>query len=520
LILGSLLIVEVNILGVRLDAEPLQDSMPQWWAAVLAQGRAVVTIATSMVAALLIVAVHRRGPSAPAIRWRWSWWCLAGHLLAYAVFFRLAVFVFAGEIGASKMPGYWALALALSGILTAVLWAATAVGRETLGPLAQRATILLPGGLLLGVAAWGAGLLTEAWWDPLRHATLVAVRQALGWLTHDVVVGPGEFVIGTSRFLIEIHPRCAGYEGIGLMLVFMSAYLWFARPTLRFPQALLLLPIAVVAAWAANALRLVALIAIGTWLSPEVAFGGFHTYAGWLLFCSLALGFTWLAGTISFCARDRAGAVDRSPNPTFAYVAPLLAIVATAMASGALQSGDVDLLYPLRVVAAAAALWACRRQYREFRPTWSWSAVATGGAAFVVWVVGTWLFAAGEAGSALREELAALPGGAAAVWLTFRVLGTVLTVPVAEELAFRGYLTRRLIAADFQTVRLGQFSWMSFVVSSVLFGAMHDDLLAATVCGALYALALYRRGNLGDAILAHATTNALVALAGGVWLWS
>lgn len=523
LILGALLVLEVNLLGVWLDAAPLQDSMPQWWAAVLAQGRGVVTVATTTVAALLIVAAQLREQSAPAIQWRWSWWCLLGHLIAYAVFFRVAVFIFAGEIGESAAPGYWAVALALTGILTVALWAATALGRESLRPLARRAGVVLPAGLLLGTVAWGAGLLTEGWWDPLRNATLSVVQHGLGLLTNDVVVEPEEFVIGTSRFLIELHPRCAGYEGIGLMLVFVSGYLWFGRSTLRFPQALFLLPIAVAAAWVANAVRLVGLIALGTWLSPEIAFGGFHTYAGWLLFCSLALGLVWVAGTIPFFTRDATAEVDRGPNPTVAYIAPLLAIVATAMTMGALQSGGIDLLYPLRVVAAAAVLWLCRRQYGGLRMTWSWSAVAAGGVAFVVWMAGTWPFVDSSAGSALHDELEALPRGWAGLWLSFRVLGTVLTVPVAEELAFRGYLTRRLIAADFQSVPLGKFSWMSFAVSSLLFGAMHEQALAATACGAIYALALYRRGNLGDAILAHATTNALVALCvfttGAWWLW-
>ncbi len=528
MLFGSLLVAEVNILGVRLDAAPLLDSMPQWWAAVLGRGRAIATVATTTVAALLMVAAHMRGHAAPAIRWRWSWAYLCAHLVAYAVFFRVAVFVFAGEIHESSTPGYWAVALVLSGMLTVALGAATALDRESLRPLAQRAAIFLPAGLLLGIAAWGAGLLTEGWWDgwwdPLRYATLWVVRQGLGLLTHDLIVGPEEFVIGTSRFLVEIHPRCAGYEGIGLMLVFVSGYLWYARRALRFPQALLLVPIGVAAAWLANAVRLVGLIAMGTWLSPEIAFGGFHSYAGWLLFCSLALGLVWVAGTIPFFARDAVADSDRVPNPTGAYVGPLLAIVAVAMATGALQSAGVDLLYPLRVVAALAVLWFCRRQYREIRLAWSWSAVAAGAAAFVVWMAGTWPVAASEAGSALREALGSWPRGVAAIWLIFRVLGTVLTVPVAEELAFRGYLTRRLIAADFRSVPLGQFSWMSFVVSSLLFGAMHPDTLAATACGAIYALALYRRRNLGDAILAHAITNALVALCvfttGSWWLWS
>jgi len=523
LLLGSLLVVEVNIVGILLDAAPLEDSMPQWWAAVFAQGRAVVTVATTTVAALLIVLAYGREQAAPAIRWRWSWWCLVGHLVAYAVFLRVAVFVFAGEVAESTAPGYWAAALALSGMLTVVLWAATALGRESLSPLARRAAIFLPASLLLGTAAWGAALLTERWWDPLRYATLWAVRRALGWLTHDLIVGPGEFVIGTSRFLVEIHSRCSGYEGIGLILVFVSAYLWLSRRALRFPQALLLLPIAIAAAWVANVARLVGLIAIGTWLSPEVAFGGFHSYAGWVLYCALALGLAWGAGRIPFFARHAAAAVDQGPNPTVAYVAPLLATVTAAMALGMLQSGRIDLLYPLRVVATAAVLWVCRRQYGGLRLAWSWGAVAAGGAAFIVWMAGTWPFVGSQAGSALHEEMEALPRAWAALWLSVRVLGAVVTVPLAEELAFRGYLTRRLIAADFQSVPLGQFSWVSFVVSSLLFGAMHEHALAATACGAIYALALYRRGNLGDAILAHATTNALLALSvfttGSWWLW-
>jgi hypothetical protein len=114
---------------------------------VLAQGRAVVTAATTTIAALLIVTAHMRAQSLPAIRWRWLWWCLAGHLVAYAVFFGVALFVFAGEIRESAAPGYRVVALVLTGLLTVALWAATVLDRESLRPLAQRAGILLPASL-------------------------------------------------------------------------------------------------------------------------------------------------------------------------------------------------------------------------------------------------------------------------------------------------------------------------------------------------------------------------------------
>ena len=124
----------------------------------------------------------------------------------------------------------------------------------------------------------------------------------------------------------------------------------------------------------------------------------------------------------------------------------------------------------------------------------------------------------------LARGLAELSAWSATVWLTFRVLGSVIVVPLVEELAFRGYLLRKLIAQDFENVRLGQFTWLSFIMSSVLFGLLHGRWLAGTLAGMAYALAVYRRGQLGDAVLAHITTNALIAicvLVQGRWaLWS
>jgi CAAX prenyl protease-like protein len=85
--------------------------------------------------------------------------------------------------------------------------------------------------------------------------------------------------------------------------------------------------------------------------------------------------------------------------------------------------------------------------------------------------------------TALAEGLAQLPHWAAALWLLFRVLGSVITVPVAEELAFRGYLIRKLMAKDFAAVSPGQFAWLSFLMSSLLFGLLHDRWIAGTLAG-------------------------------------
>jgi CAAX prenyl protease-like protein len=59
--------------------------------------------------------------------------------------------------------------------------------------------------------------------------------------------------------------------------------------------------------------------------------------------------------------------------------------------------------------------------------------------------------------------------------------------------------------------------------SSLVFGVMHQRMLAGTLAGAVYALVLLRRGELSDAVLAHGTTNALLAayvLISGNWgMW-
>ena len=121
--------------------------------------------------------------------------------------------------------------------------------------------------------------------------------------------------------------------------------------------------------------------------------------------------------------------------------------------------------------------------------------------------------------------LSTVPFSSAAAWLALRGIGYVVAIPMVEELAFRGFLGRRLLNADFQSIPVGRFSWVPFLVSSVLFGAMHGQLwIAGTLAGMAFSLALYRRGAIGDAVQAHATTNGLLmlyALTTGHWsAWS
>ena len=111
----------------------------------------------------------------------------------------------------------------------------------------------------------------------------------------------------------------------------------------------------------------------------------------------------------------------------------------------------------------------------------------------------------------------------AVAWVMARALGAVATVPIIEELAFRGFLLRRLMGSDFTKVPYEQWRWPAVLISSLAFAAAHQQWIGGFLAGLAYAYAQKRRGLLSDAILAHAVTNALIAaevlLAGHWGLW-
>jgi len=191
-----------------------------------------------------------------------------------------------------------------------------------------------------------------------------------------------------------------------------------------------------------------------------------------------------------------------------ALVMPFVVLMAASILTTAVSAG-FDAWYPLKVSAAAGALWYFRATYRQLGWEWSWASVAIGVAVFVLWIL---LEPTPDTPPTLPDDLAAMPLWLAGLWLVFRVLGSVVVIPLVEELAFRGYLLRKLAASHFEDLDPRQFSLFAFVASSVLFGVLHGRWLAGTLAGMAYALAVYRRGQIGDAVAAHATTNGLIAL--------
>jgi CAAX prenyl protease-like protein len=244
-----------------------------------------------------------------------------------------------------------------------------------------------------------------------------------------------------------------------------------------------------------------------------------------LFFCAIALASIAYVERSPLLCRDAAvqPAETRDWNPTATYLAPQLVLIAVALATGLFTVGLLDIAYGLRVAAVAGVLYLQRAHLPK--PSWPpvWHAPMIGLTTF-----GLWWFLVPERDpkdvELFRNELAALSPLAAAGWLGLRVIGGCLIVPIAEELAFRAYLLRRLIALDFLEVPKTQLTALSLIVSSFAFGLLHGrDWLAATLAGVAYASAQRVRGRTSDAVVAHAVTNAAIAFAvfacGAYWLW-
>jgi exosortase E/protease (VPEID-CTERM system) len=522
----AILALELTAITARYEVPPLLANDVSWSAAWLFHfSKEIWAASLWVICACLLVFSPRLKVILSNLReqsheHRWLDW-LAFHALAFIAFTAMTALIFEIPINPARLSTPWFSGWFALAIVTMLLWSLTlAPGHFWLRLIYQERTALLMG-CALGIGAWmlvgmlirqEAPLGQKEFWDSLAIPTLQLVHSLLGWFYTDLVYQPETFLLGTASFKVEISYACSGIEGISLITIFLAIYLWLFRKELRFPQAFWLFPTGILVIWLANAVRIAMLIAIGASFSPEVALQGFHKQAGWIAFTLVAIGAITLSNRMRFFTVTMPEHADAGIGKPLAaaLLAPLLVLMAASMLTSASSSG-FDVLYPVRVVAIALVLYYFRKSYKELLGwQWTWQAPAIGIAVFAIWMLLEPNVDSSK--TALSQGLAELTSGTAAVWLVFRVLGSAIAIPLAEELAFRGYLIRKLIAKDFENVPLGQFSWFSFVLTSVLFGLLHERWLAGTLAGMGYALALYHRRQLGDAVIAHVTTNALIAI--------
>lgn len=200
------------------------------------------------------------------------------------------------------------------------------------------------------------------------------------------------------------------------------------------------------------------------------------------------------------------------------YVAPFLVFLAFLAADWYLPFG-ADWNCALRFAVVFSLLVCLSRRVITWRISNFAGSAALGVLVFAIWVGPdllwpgyrqSWVFN----NSIVGAPKSSLPLGvqASAMFILFRMLSSVVNVPVLEELFWRGWLMRWLISKDFQKVPLGTYQAQSFWPVAVLFASEHGSYWdVGLITGILYNWWMIRTKSLADCILCHAITNGCLA---------
>jgi hypothetical protein len=205
-------------------------------------------------------------------------------------------------------------------------------------------------------------------------------------------------------------------------------------------------------------------------------------------------------------------------RPWLPYVLPFaLFVVLTELQRHV--PGGMGWGYRAKTVLVAVLLVALRRWLRPEGGVFALAAAGTGIVVLVLWILPEGRYPLLGAGTPF-DPFQSFSREQVYLWIGVRLLGAAVIVPVVEEFFWRGFLIRWLVSADFRSVRLGTFTWYSFLATSVLFAVEHDRWLPGLMAGVAYNLLYYRTRSLKACIVSHAVTNlglGLYVLATARW---
>jgi uncharacterized protein len=178
---------------------------------------------------------------------------------------------------------------------------------------------------------------------------------------------------------------------------------------------------------------------------------------------------------------------------------------------------DAKWAYVFRVMMVLWLLAYFWKDYVELkvRPKLSdfFYASVAGSLVFIIWIFPypTWLGASDHVSfNPLINDSQLVTYG----WMTVRIFGAALVVPIMEELFWRSFMMRWFDKDDFMSVSPERISGYAFLGSSLLFASEHHLWLAGLFAGLVYGELYKNYKNLWVPVFAHAVTNGLL----GIWV--
>jgi CAAX prenyl protease-like protein len=206
-------------------------------------------------------------------------------------------------------------------------------------------------------------------------------------------------------------------------------------------------------------------------------------------------------------------------HPAVPYIAPFLTFVAIMAVEKATGLPTVW-AYSLRVVLTLAVLLAFSRAPLSARPARPLASMALGAFVFVLWIAPDVVFGPGYRHFWLFQNFitgtaaSSIPVGLRhSLWfLALRTASCAFLVPPVEELFWRGWAMRWLIASDFSKIPLGAYQASAFWLVALMFAAEHGPYWEVGLAtGIIYNWWMVRTRTVADCMIAHAVTNGLLS---------
>ena len=312
----------------------------------------------------------------------------------------------------------------------------------------------------------------------------------------------GQNLIISNGFGSIIAFECSGFQGLQLITLLGVSFLLYEKPP--FVRVWAWFALGLVLILCSNLVRVTLLIGIGASGHHQWATDAFHSSAGTFFFALIGALMIYLAHRSSnkeeelksrpIClAQANLEKVDLIPFLVFLFLTLLFRPL----------SPDLDWAYPIKVLTLSLVLIVCTNWKSVVSvKAPGWLPLITGLGIGVFWTV----LQPEPSSPNIHIKEANLS------WILFRMLGSIVLIPIIEERFFRRYLLHllsfRKARADIST----PYELVPCLISSLIFGLVHQNIWGGILSGLIFCWISKRRSNLSDAIWCHAAANLFLTI--------
>jgi len=217
--------------------------------------------------------------------------------------------------------------------------------------------------------------------------------------------------------------------------------------------------------------------------------------------------------------------LDDQPRPRdplirddIAYVLPMAAFLLMTQV-GAWWPKGYPAIYVLKSVVVAVMLVMLWPRFTKIRWTYWWLGALCGVVGVVQWVgmenllLGHWPNYPRPAVEPFNPISQIHTPAIRWIFIGCRLAAATLLVPVMEELFWRDFLWRTILAPrDFKLAEVGEPDWKAWLIVAALFSCVHVQWATAVVWGLMVGGLLMATRSLGACIIMHGVTNFLLGL--------